>query len=255
VIVMVETLMGVIICMLLGGMADQTGTSGMTDKEQSMTTQVDRAKEPIVIDGNWDKDAWAPVKPIELTQHMGDRPEHFPKTCVKLLYDDENIYVVIRVKDQFVRAVARRDQDSVCRDSCVEFFFTPGTDTAVGYFNLEMNCGGTMLFHFQIMPRTESVPLDAEDLKRIEVAHRLPKIIDPEITEPTTWTVEYRIPLDLLAKYCPSTKMPAPGITWRANFYKCADDTSQPHWLTWSFVDRPRPDFHVPKSFGTLRFE
>ena len=83
----------------------------------------------------------------------------------------------------------------------------------------------------------------------------MPKIVDPEIAKPTTWTVEYRIPLDLLAKYYPKAVKPAPGVTWRANFYKCGDDTSHPHWLSWSCVDRPKPDFHAPTSFGTLVFK
>ena len=33
------------------------------------------------------------------------------------------------------------------------------------------------------------------------IAHSMPAVVDPERTEPTTWTVEYRIPLDMLAKH------------------------------------------------------
>lgn len=33
------------------------------------------------------------------------------------------------------------------------------------------------------------------------------------------------------------------------------DNTSHPHWLTWAPVPSPRPDFHTPRSFGTLEFE
>ncbi|MDA0991466.1 MAG: carbohydrate-binding family 9-like protein, partial [Verrucomicrobia bacterium] len=47
---------------------------------------------------------------------------------------------------------------------------------------------------------------------------------------------------------------PAPGVSWRSNLYKCGDATSHPHWLTWSPIDRPKPDFHVPDQFGTLTF-
>jgi len=220
-----------------------------------MTYQVKRLTEPMRIDGDWNKPVWQKVEPLELTHFMGDRPEHFPKTQAKLLYDDEAVYVIFRVEDRYVRAVAERHQDPVCLDSCVEFFFVPGTDPAAGYFNLEMNCGGTMLFHFQIIPRKDSVPLEPCDLERIEVAHSLPRNVDPEIVEPMTWTVEYRLPTDILAAYCPTAARPAPGGTWRANFYKCADKTSHPHWLTWSFVDHPRPDFHLPRFFGTIEFK
>ncbi|HOW18141.1 MAG TPA: carbohydrate-binding family 9-like protein [Phycisphaerae bacterium] len=219
------------------------------------TYVVSRLSEPMTIDADWDKPAWKHVPPLELTQFMGERPEHFPRTQARLVYDDEAIYVIFRVEDRYVRAVAQKHHDAVCRDSCVEFFFTPGDDTAAGYFNMEMNCGGTTYFDFQVIPRKNAIPIAPADLERVRIAHVLPKIVEPEIAGPTTWTVEYRIPFDILPRYYPGAKKPAPGVTWRANFYKCGDDTSHPHWLTWSYVDRPKPDFHVPSSFGTLRFE
>ena len=48
--------------------------------------------------------------------------------------------------------------------------------------------------------------------------------------------------------------VPEPGVGWRANLYKCADDSSHPHWLTWAHVDNPTPDFHLREFFGILRF-
>ena len=46
-----------------------------------------------------------------------------------------------------------------------------------------------------------------------------------------------------------------PGVTWRANFYKCADHTSHPHWLSWSVIGSGKFEFHVPEYFGTLEFK
>ena len=79
-------------------------------------------------------------------------------------------------------------------------------------------------------------------------------MIRPEQVAPTTWTLEYRIPIAMLEDYCNVTA-PAPGVTWRANFFKCAGWTTQPHWLTWSPVPQNRkPNFHLPACFGTLEF-
>ena len=111
-----------------------------------------------------------------------------------------------------------------------------------------------MLLHFQKIPRQDQVPLAEKALSQIKIAHSLPKSIDPEIADPVTWTLEYRLPLAILGDYR-AVQKPAPGVVWRANFFKCADQTSHPHWLTWSLVDKPRPDFHVPKFFGVLKFE
>ena len=43
------------------------------------------------------------------------------------------------------------------------------------------------------------------------------------------------------------------GRAWRANFYKCGDQTSHPHWAAWSPVDEL--NFHLPRCFGTIAFE
>jgi hypothetical protein len=210
---------------------------------------------PITPDAVWDKPAWSGVPAIELTQFMGARPAHFPRTQARLGYDERFVYVIFRVEDRYVRAVAPRHQGDVCRDSCVEFFFTPGEDVTAGYFNLEMNCGGTMLFNYQVVPWKDVVLVRQADLQRVEVAHSMPRIVEPEISEPTTWTVEYRIPIDLLATYHPRARTPAAGVVWRGNLYKCADATSQPHWLTWAQVANPTPNFHLPQYFGRLIFD
>jgi hypothetical protein len=185
---------------------------------------------------------------------MGPLPDHFPTTEVKIAYDETSIHLMFQVADRYVRAVALDHQDNVWEDSCVEFFFTPNADVSMGYFNLEMNCGGIFLFHFQAGPGKERMVISKQDCNQIKVAHSLPRTVDPEITEPFTWRVAYSIPLALLKKYCPVI-VPGPGRQWRANFYKCGDNTSHPHWLTWAPVDFFRPNFHLPQSFGILEFQ
>ena len=217
--------------------------------------KVGRLQEAPVINAEWDKDPWNGIKPLIVGNYMGEKPGHLPRTEAKLACDDEAVYVIFRVEDRYVRAVAGKHQDVVCTDSCAEFFFAPTGDVADGYFNLEMNCGGIMLFNFQLIPRKDSVPVAESDLARIEVAHSAPRRIDPEIGEPYTWSVEYRLPFAILANYLPSAVPPGAGTVWRANFFKCGDNTSRPHWLTWAPVDRPRPDFHVPEAFGVIEFE
>ncbi len=215
---------------------------------------VKKISTPFTIDANWDKSVWNAIPPVLIENYMGDLPEHFPKVQAKLAYDDKAVYVIFKVNDNYVRAIADKTHGNVWEDSCVEFFFTPGTDLDYAYFNLETNCGGTMLFSWHEKPgKSQSVAV--EDCDDITIAHSLPKIIDPEIQEPTTWTLEYRLPFELIQKYCPHAAKPAKGTVWRANIYKCGDETSHPHWLTWSYVDDPKPKFHTPEFFGTLKFE
>jgi len=216
--------------------------------------KVVKLNDPMTVDGNWDKPQWQKVDALELKYFMGKAPAFRPKVKAKLMYDADYVYVIFQVKDKYVRCVATNSNAAVWEDSCVEFFFSPDSDSQMKYFNLESNCGGTVLMNYNLVPHKKLTVLDPEDIKQIKIAHSLPRRVLQEITDPVTWTVEYKIPLTLLEKYAEVTK-PAPGVTWKANFYKIADKTSNPHYLTWSLVNQAQPDFHLPQFFGNLVFK
>lgn len=218
-----------------------------------MIYRVARASTSSVFDADWRRPVWAAAETLELKHHMGERPAHFPKTQARLVYDAEAIQGIFRVEDRWVRAVAEKNQDNVCRDSCVEFFFTTGADLGRGYFNFEINCGGVFLFRWQRAQGREARALTEEECGRIAVGSTLPRRVTPEIAAPTTWQIAFRVPFDILERYSEVSR-PARGATWRANFYKCGSDTSRPHWLTWAPVDFPKPQFHLPEFFGELAF-
>ena len=90
-----------------------------------MRYTVKRASNVYNLGNDWNADQWKQANILELKNYMGDKPEHFPNTQAKLLYDDENLYVFFRVEDQYVRAVADKTHGRVWEDSCVEFFFAP----------------------------------------------------------------------------------------------------------------------------------
>jgi hypothetical protein len=211
------------------------------------------AKGPVASGDFWDAPSWREIPSIHLAHHMGEAPAHRPVARVKLQYDAEHLFVLFSVEDRFIRSVVSEYQGDVWTDSCVEFFFTPGVDLDDGYFNIEANCGGTLLFTHRLDRDTGVVPVDESVARRLEVFHTLPSRVDPEITDPVTWQLAYRIPWRMLEAYTPVTR-PAPGVRWRGNLYKCADASSHPHWLTWAPVEWPQPDFHRKQFFGTLEF-
>ncbi len=218
------------------------------------TYQIPKLTQRIKMDANWDKTPWAGVMPLAIEQFSGSKPAHTPQTQAKLAYDAAALYVIFQVDDRYVGAAAQNYQDDVFHDSCVEFFFTPGLDIEQGYFNLEVNCGGTALFHHQKGRRIEDTPISAADFNQLEIAHTLPKIVEPEIVGPIRWVIEYQLPFEIFSNYTP-LEFPIAGSVWRANLYKCADGSSHPHWLSWSPIDTPEPDFHRPEFFGQLIFE
>ena len=206
----------------------------------------------ILINGSTTKDIWSKAEVAELKNYFGNYPNPFPEVKVKIAYDDEALYLLFEVHDQYVKAVHTGYQADVWKDSCVEFFFTPGENRRFGYFNLEINCSGHALFQF--WENGVVTEISKKDFGRIEIYHTLPKIIVEEIVSPLTWFVEYRLPVEILKKYTRVTK-PEPGKKWRINLYKCADETSHPHWLMWAKIDNDKPNFHLPEYFGELNFE
>jgi hypothetical protein len=207
------------------------------------------------MSGFWDGPAWAQAETLELTHFRPEGSGHRPRTLARLLYYASGIFGIFRVEDRYVRSVRTRYGDPVYKDSCVEFFVKPRPDK--GYFNFEFNCGGTFLCSYITDPeRTpegfrEFIVLPWEDAKVVIVKHSLPEVTEPEIVDPLTWTLEFFIPFSLLEKYAGQVS-PMSGISWRANFYKCGDETSHPHWASWQPV--PKLNFHMPEYFGMIRF-
>lgn len=217
------------------------------------THTLEKLAQPVEINSDWNKVPWKWITPLEVKEYMNPEPKHKPRVQAKVAYDKKAVYLIFRVEDRYVRCVRENYQDPVYKDSAVEFFFSPSNDPSKGYFNLEINCGGTALFRFRSEEKG-TVPIPKSEFEQIEIAHSLPKVVDPEIEIEVIWTIEVRIPVDILKPYYPVTP-PAPGAKWRANFYKIADESSHPHYLTWSKVDYPEPNFHLPQFFGTLVFK
>lgn len=215
---------------------------------------VKSVEKPIPIDANWEKEVWQEVPAAEIALHMGENPAFSPTTQVKLRYDKQHIYGIFKVEDRYVRCVVEEINGPVSTDSCVEFFFAPDSRSPLEYFNLEINCSGVPLFHYVTAPRKTYEVVDAKKIEKIDIAHSLSGKIDPEIQEPLTWYIEFKLPLKLLKQYR-NISTPAPGVRWKANFYKTGSKTSNPHYFTWNEVVNHRPDFHLPQYFGTLIFD
>lgn len=223
-------------------------------KDTSSKYIVKRLKRKPIIDAVWDKPQWKSPGIISIARHMGPLPSFIPTVEAKMAYDEDNVYVIFRVKDKFVQSRILEYNGSVSTESCVEFFFSPDASNPLHYFNLEINAGGTPLIFYITQPMSEIQRLKPEEIEQIEIAHSLPRVVYPEIQEPVTWTIECRIPFSLLEKYTTITH-PARGVEWKGNFYKTGSKTSNPNYMTWARVDFPRPNFHLPQFFGTLRFK
>ncbi len=216
-----------------------------------------RALHPPELRGEWEGSAWGGANVAEVAHFHPASSDHRPRARAKLLYDDSGIHVLFHVADRYVKCVHTEHQQPVSRDSCVEFFVRPKPDH--GYFNFEFNCGGTMLLYYIEDPTRDASGkmrrfeiLPPEMLAMLRVHHSLPQTVPEEIAEPLEWTLEYSVPNGLFERYVGPLGT-AERRRWRANFYKCADDTSHPHWASWAPIERL--DFHQPDHFAPLAFE
>jgi hypothetical protein len=226
-----------------------------------MSYRIHRAPTPPPLLAERDDPAWAPAATARLEQFHdlesvpGVRG-HRPVTTAQLLYDDEAMYLRFEVHDRWVRSVREGFQAAVSNDSCVEWFFSP--EKSDRYFNLELNAGGHALCYdcrFRGEGQGfETQPLPVQAMRRLRIESSLPGRVEPEVTGPTTWRLGVALPWQVLRERVEGLAF-GPGVTWRGNFYKCGDETSHPHWASWSPVQTRPLSFHHPPSFGELVFD
>lgn len=165
--------------------------------------------------GNWKGLQLKKIEAIKIDNPIRGKAKFLPQVKAKMAYDMKNIYVIFHVRERFVYSIATAVNVPEWKDSAVEFFFAPYTDAPETYFNLEVNCNGIPFLGYKSSQRTY---VDTNDIAEIEIAHSLPVTVDPEIERPTTWTIEYRTPLNMLKKYVRITH-PQEGTVWRGPIF------------------------------------
>lgn len=207
------------------------------------------------LQGMWEGPVWRRVSPLFVDCFRPEGSDHRPLTQCKLLFDDHNIFGIFRVDDRFVRSVHTGFQTDVWKDSCVEAFIQ--LKDCPGYFNFEFNCGGALLASYVTDPIRKDgrlkryAPLLTDEGQQIRRFASLAARVEPEIETPQVWYLEFAIPLAVLEKYAgPVGEIK--GQVWRANFYKCGNETSHPHWASWAPLSAR--NFHDPASFGQIEF-
>lgn len=171
-----------------------------------------------------------------------------PKVQFRIAYNDEGLLIHYRVEEKSIKATYLEDNGNVWTDSCVETFIVPGNDDV--YYNLETNCIGCVL-----------LGAGAEREGRERAGQEVTKCVQRWCSlsrktfeeKPTTepWELALVVPYKAFFKHhIKSLK----GQKVKANFYKCGDDLSTPHFLSWNPIRIENPDFHRPDFFAELEF-
>ncbi len=189
------------------------------------------------------------IESLKLDVVNWDEFPYQPDVTVQIAYNDDELFLQYKVREQSVKAKITESNGRVWTDSCVEIFLSPeGNDE---YYNLEMTCIGTALLGF----RKEgglSAYASEEQIASIRRISSLGTKPFPERKERTSWQIIVAIPWEVFFNH---NLKPASGKKMRGNFYKCGDELSVPHFVSWTRIKTGKPNFHVPEFFGGLEFE
>ena len=165
-----------------------------------------------------------------------------PEVEFHIAHSDKAFAVYFKVEESHVRAVSLEANGPVWEDSCVEIFLA--NPAGEGYFNFETNCIGTSLAAKR-RSKTDADMFGEELMAQIRTVGSLPHEAIDSKGEGQTWTMLKIIPFSVLG----IDKTPA---SLKGNFYKCGDCCEQAHFLSWSPIDLPAPNFHCPEFFGEI---
>ncbi|MCM1300295.1 MAG: carbohydrate-binding family 9-like protein [Alistipes senegalensis] len=184
-------------------------------------------------------------------------PEAFPyapQVRFRMFHTGDRLFLRFEVAERYTAARVVEDNGEVWTDSCVEFFFAPdgpAQDDGTGYYNFETTCIGRMLLAYRRSRSEGVVRASAETLASVRRTSTLPDAPFEEREGDNRWTLTLAIPPQVL--FCHAFDS-WDGLRGRMNLYKCGDNLSHPHFLSWRPIDTPQPDFHRPEFFGEVEF-
>lgn len=171
---------------------------------------------------------------------------YLPVVVFDIARGNEDLYIRYQVKGNSLKAVTELDNGPVHKDSCVEFFMKKPGDNF--YFNFEFNCRG-ICDASRRYSRTDKNSFSPENYRSIRRYSTVNSGPFPEKLGTYYWELAVAIPFRVMG--LDPNHLPEKIL---GNFYKCADDTAYPHFLSWSPIDLPEPNFHCPEFFGELYF-
>ncbi|MDR1091355.1 MAG: hypothetical protein LBL79_09790 [Prevotella sp.] len=188
------------------------------------------------------------VTEVAYVNWPGDYPSA-PKVAFKIAHNGSSIFLHFFVEENEVLAKTTEDNGPVWTDSCVEFFVSFADSPF--YYNAEFSCIGKALLGYR-KDRKNVEHAGAEIMGSIKRYSSLGSESFEKKQGGFKWNMLVVIPI---SAYWHSGLKTFSGVKARANFYKCGDDLTTPHFLSWNPIRTDKPDFHVPEYFGELNFE
>jgi hypothetical protein len=209
-----------------------------------------RAPSRITIDGKLDEAAWKNTPSAGPFRFNWWKSGEKEQTDVKMLWDDENLYVAFYVHDRHISAKVTQRHGPVSNDDCVEIFLSPNPQKVTNYYTFEINAIGAMLNRNKTDWWKGPPTWDPEGVVvRTSLQSSTPKQESPSDRD---WIVELSIPFRNFAHDAAHTP-PHPGDIWRLNLDRTGGETNEQK-STWSPIPAQVRTFHTASAFGMVQF-
>lgn len=212
-----------------------------------------RTKEAMKIDGKLTESSWNSVEySDDFADIRGfDWPAPLMKTNVKMLWDDECLYIGARLEEKSITGDITKRDDIIWKNNDFEVFIDPYSDGKL-YYEIENNALGTVMDLLMDKPYSEGgVFIMNWDCKGLQLAVSYDGTLNNPKDTDKAWFVEMAIPFAALQR---DFKDPRQNKVWRINF-------SRVEWLVkggpeenWVWAPTGKVDIHVPSKWGYLRF-
>lgn len=179
-----------------------------------------------VIDGNITDAAWqnAPWSRFFRDIEGDTKPNPYYQTRVKMLWDDNYLYIAAYLEDEHVWANLRNHDEIVYYDNDFEIFIDPDNNTHQ-YFEIEVNALNTIFDLFLSKPyRNDSRELIGWDAAGMRSAVKVHGTLNNSKDKDKGWSVEFAIPFSALSLGS-GKNIPKEGTLWRINFSRVEWDT------------------------------
>lgn len=232
-----------------------------------------RCSTPLKIDGNLDERDWrrAPWTEDFVGIEGEDRPKPRLRTRVKLLWDDDYLYVGAELEEKDIWATLTERDSIIYQDNDFEVFIDPDGDSH-GYYELEINALGTVWDLLLVRPYRDGGPaVHAWDIKGLKTAVKVNGTINRPGDRDKSWLVEIAFPWEVLKECSGDKKLkPEGGDQWRINFsrveyrvnvrdgrYEKAKDPTTGRPLAeenWVWAPTGLINIHYPEMWGYVQF-
>jgi len=211
--------------------------------------EVKYAASRIQVDGKLDEKAWQAAEPIVLIFPWDSQTGAKQKTTVRVLWDDQNLYIGYECEDTDITAQFTQRDDPTYRDDAVEAFINPRPSQTDVYMGLEMNARAVLYDYVSI--KSAQYVLKRFNLEGVQLATFIDGTLNTRGDQDKGWSLEVAIPW---ANFEELARRPEPGAVWTAAFNRW--DGVEPNRRLSMWVDPldPRASPHHPERFGDLVF-